>query len=196
MHSFLLDSGFHAVKVEPVSTRAEKEVENKYSNLFSHIIKLAELNIDSIKKNNYIDFSNFFYILKRIHSRNKAYHPCNAGLYNYTLTVDGGIYCCQRMINNDGFYWGDIDGGCSIDKRFEFLSMHYVDKRKICRDCWARYLCGGDCYATSYFTNKDSLSIDLLHCSFNKEIIKNALFIYSSLSKEERSRYFNKASLP
>jgi uncharacterized protein len=66
---------------------------------------------------------------------------CGAGVSEITIAPDGGIYECQRLFRPP--YAHVNDDKSPAEMKSDFLTM--VDDRPICRDCWARYLCGGGC---------------------------------------------------
>jgi uncharacterized protein len=56
-----------------------------------------------------------------------------------------------------------------------------VDNRPVCRDCWARYLCGRGCYADSTVYGPEKLEPQVPHCPFWKIEINTAIRFYRRL---------------
>jgi len=79
-------------------------------------------------------------ILKIAEGR-RLFYGCGAGISEVTVAPDGSIYECQRIYREPYGNVSDGRGPRELDSRF--LTM--VDERPVCRDCWARYLCGGGC---------------------------------------------------
>ena len=51
-------------------------------------------------------------------------------------------------------------------------------KEQNCSDCWARYLCGGECLAEKIWDNKKQKK---LRCELKKHICKLKIYIYYKL---------------
>ena len=51
------------------------------------------------------------------------------------------------------------------------LSSLRIDARESCKECWARYFCGGGCYAAAWLTNRDVSQPDLVKCELVKHLI-------------------------
>ena len=84
--------------------------------------------------------------ISRICNRERASYGCGAGISEVTVAPDGSIYECERLFRGPYARISDDMSLADLDSRF--LTM--VDERPICRDCWARYLCGGGCMHQSY----------------------------------------------
>ena len=55
-----------------------------------------------------------------------------------------------------------------------------VDTKKLCKKCWARYICGGGCYGINYEFSNDISLTPLIYCQLKKYSIKMALKIYAT----------------
>jgi uncharacterized protein len=80
-------------------------------------------------------------MILKISEGRRLFYGCGAGLSEVTIAPDGSIYECQRIYREPYGNVSDGRGPRELDSRF--LTM--VDERPVCRDCWARYLCGGGC---------------------------------------------------
>lgn len=52
------------------------------------------------------------------------------------------------------------------------------------KDCWAKYVCGGDCYFNSLIVNTDIYLPDRYFCQINKKIIEYALVVMITLKQK------------
>jgi uncharacterized protein len=77
----------------------------------------------------------------KICEQRRVFYGCGAGVSEVTVAPDGNIYECQRLYREP--YGNVADGRGPKELGSRFLTM--VDERPVCRDCWARYLCGGGC---------------------------------------------------
>lgn len=178
----------------PVDHKIEdiEDIETYKDILAKNIEKLAHYFINSIKQKKLIRLENFIETLYSIHygsRKGPKYFPCSAGKYSYALNVNGDIYPCSRFEGIKQASWDNISHSFNNDRRREFLSNHMVFTRDSgrCLECWAKYLCGGTCYYSSYKANQNTNRISEMHCYFNREIVKNALYIYASLEDDERA---------
>lgn len=78
-----------------------------------------------------------------------------------------------------GAVFDGIDDGARVDYRSREAA--YVDSRPGCRACWARYLCGGGCYADSVVYGQDKLHPKVEHCSYWRAEIAQAIRFYHRL---------------
>lgn len=79
--------------------------------------------------------------------------------------------------------WSGVDD----DHRRSFLAHEAadVDARPVCRECWARYLCGGGCYADSTVYGPDPLRPQVQHCPFWRTEIEVAIRFYDRLRRRD-----------
>lgn len=84
-------------------------------------------------------------------TRRKLHRFCNAGC-NTAIAADGSIYACHGLVGVPQFAMGnvaDADNPAYARVRAVFSGLD-VDLTQ-CSTCWARYLCGGQCYAQAHF---------------------------------------------
>jgi uncharacterized protein len=62
---------------------------------------------------------------------------------------------------------GHIDSGFDAEKRRRFQRIH-ADKKRVCRECWAKYICGGGCHAFNIRFNNDINTPYKPYCEFMK----------------------------
>jgi uncharacterized protein len=71
----------------------------------------------------------------------RVFYGCGAGVSEVVVAPDGSIYECQRIYRKPYSHVSEDKSPTELDSKF--LTM--VDDRPVCKDCWARYLCGGGC---------------------------------------------------
>jgi uncharacterized protein len=91
-------------------------------------------------------FSNLEAAVSELHRGSARAHPCGAGAGYLSIDAQGEAYGCHRLVGDKAFHFGSVDSGVDDFKRYHHLSTHAVDTQQPCRECWARYLCGGGCY--------------------------------------------------
>jgi uncharacterized protein len=99
------------------------------------------------------------------------------------VASDGKVYPCFRHLGLKQYELGDTGSGIDDAKRQEFIGTEAadVDSRPICRDCWARYLCGGGCYADSTVYGPNKREPQTQHCPFWGAEIDQAIRFYRRL---------------
>lgn len=104
-----------------------------------------------------------------IHNKIKIHRHCDAGINRITVTPNGDIYPCHRLV-------GTIHKIGNVSERLVNLENYKVincnvDDKHECAGCWIRYFCGGGCYAEAFFVNHDITSIDN-RCDFRKQLVE------------------------
>jgi uncharacterized protein len=103
------------------------------------------------------------------------------------IASNGQVYPCFRHLGLEEYRFGDVRTGIDDAKRQGFLGHEAadVDSRPVCRDCWARYLCGGGCYADSVVYGPDKSEPQKTHCPFWRAEIDAAIRFYDQLRRED-----------
>lgn len=102
-----------------------------------------------------------------------------AGTY-LGVASNGDIYPCFRHLGLKQYNLGNVNKGVEHSRRLEYLQHEAadVDSRQGCRECWARYMCGGACYADSIVYGQDKLKPYEPHCDFWRIEIESAIRLY------------------
>lgn len=105
-----------------------------------------------------------------------------AGTY-LGVASNGKVYPCFRHLGLKPYELGDVSSGADDEKRRIFLGREAadVDARPVCRECWARYLCGGGCYADSVVYGPDKRKPQVQHCPFWRAEIEQAIRFFRRL---------------
>lgn len=127
------------------------------------------------------------YILALL-SRQAYVYRCGAGLSKFCFTADGSIYPCDSFVGKKDFCLGTIYNGIASDKRELFYGLS-VAERNPCHKCWARFVCGGDCFHNSYIINGDKKIPDECFCEFSKETIKLCVYYLNKLCSISPEKY-------
>jgi len=107
---------------------------------------------------------------------------CGVSSDNFSVTPDGYITTCYEVTDksdpkSDVFFIGKMkkDSGLDIDeKKRKYLHSLTVDHLDYCRDCYAKWHCGGECAAKIEHGNyKGDRGNE--RCILNRRLIKNRL---------------------
>jgi uncharacterized protein len=103
---------------------------------------------------------------------------CGAGVEYIAVTPNGEMYPCHQFVGHNKFILGEITEGVINRKlREEFVRLNDINSKSICKDCWARYLCGGGCLANNFNINRDISKPYRIGCEIQKLRIEYALWL-------------------
>jgi uncharacterized protein len=91
-------------------------------------------------------FSNMVTALKELHRGTHNPYPCGAGIGYFGVAADGVLYACHRFVKDDLHVFGSVENGIDRVRQAAWMRQRHVNHQEPCRDCWARYLCGGGCH--------------------------------------------------
>ncbi len=99
------------------------------------------------------------------------------------IAADGAIYPCFRHLGLEDYRLGDVENGVDDARRQEYRRTEAaeVDARPVCSSCWARYICGGGCYANSVVYGPDKRAPQTAHCPFWRAEIAEGIRLYDRL---------------
>lgn len=134
------------------------------------------------RKEYYTTLSLFTSTLKQIHERKFHLFQCCAGRNKVSVTPEGKIYICHRLVENKECEIGDIFGNINTELRKKILNAN-VDNRNMCLKCWCRYLCGGGCYYNSLVNGGDLLDCKEGSCEINQYYYELCMYIYYTFQR-------------
>ncbi len=129
------------------------------------------------------------FILRTI-LRQRVFTRCDAGIGRFSLAKDGRIYVCPGAIDIEEFEIGNLKDGIDLDKREEIHKI-MIEKKK-CSDCFARFVCGGECLVNSYYLSSNMNDVDYVMCNLKKHLFKLSLLFEHIIKK---TKYYNRIFL-
>lgn len=187
------EMGINRMQMELV--RGEKNIDfaissKNVSRLIEEYKKLTAFFLDEIYQGNFeslkmiLNENDYFgKIICRIIDGGRMFYRCSAGIGKINFDAQGNIYPCEWFVGIPEYCIGNVEKGMDESKIKCFYEEN-VDLRTSCRECWARYICGGDCYYNSYIVNGEIYAPDQCFCQVNKKMIEYALTIMISLKKK------------
>lgn len=136
-----------------------------------------------IKSGQYLSIIPFYDPLYFLHHRLHNVYPCRAGIDSAALFSDGKFYPCHHYMGDGDFSFGDLEKGLDA-KALRALTLQ-VDRRENCKDCWARFVCGGECYHRSMVEGENIYSGYEKGCFRRKALISEAIYLYHRLKEED-----------
>jgi uncharacterized protein len=185
----LLKLGFGSVHIEPAIgssgaltvSREDVEAMKKQNE------ELALFLVRSVRRNRYFNYTNLVKFIRQTRVvRDRLAHYCGAGRTYFALSQDGYFYPCHRFVGLEEYRMGSVDSGMDTTLQKKILDLT-VDCRPKCKDCWARYLCGGGCWKHAVDMNG---CLEVPDNDFSCEIIRHeiecAMAINSELKVEDK----------
>ncbi|HHY69997.1 MAG: thioether cross-link-forming SCIFF peptide maturase [Bacillota bacterium] len=184
---YLYDAGFRRLSLEPVvgvdadwAIRAEDLAALEQSYL--HLVDFWQ---ECFAKGDPLEFYHFEIGLTHGVCAERRITGCGAGYEYLAVTPEGDIYPCHQLVGQNEFAMGSIFAPSyskmsALGKRFYDAR---VPNKPTCKECWARYLCGGGCHAGALGSTGNIMKPDPLSCSIMKLRLEFALYIqYLKLS--------------
>jgi uncharacterized protein len=178
--------GFHSVGFSPMLSSPDGTQEMSSTDLAEMLRQMIACGMEfeeRIVQGDRYSFLNMVNALREIHKGTHRPYPCGAGAGYLGVSADGGLYACHRFVGDEAGKLGDLTGGIDRDKRNRWLADRHVLFQSPCRECWARYLCGGGCHHEVLQRGRPS-------CDYIRGWLEYCLQAYIRLL-EKRPEYFS-----
>jgi len=149
----LADAGFDQISVEPVVLDINDPLAIREEDLPEIFEEYDKLTCEMIKRKKEGRDFNFFHFMIDLEAGPCVYKRvkgCGSGSEYIAITPDGDIYPCHQFAGYPEYRMGNINDGTfnrDIQKAFAGCNLMTMPH---CRECWAKYFCGGGCAANSY----------------------------------------------
>ncbi len=187
----LWNLGFRIITIKLVRADSTKSfaITMKNINIIKeNYFKFAEYLIQHCKRGNYeylkailVPFDFFGRFLMRVFMRDRAIiKRCPGGERIFSVRNNGDIYPCDSFNGMDAFKMGNLK-----DKTFDksVFVPEKVTEAERCKNCWARYLCGGVCSYTAYINSGLEESASDAECELEKYLIMLSCYLWSELKR-------------
>jgi len=91
-------------------------------------------------------FANMLNAMREIERGTHRPYPCGAGAGYLGVSADGELAACHRFVGDADGAMGSLAKGIDLQRQTTWLAERHVHRQEPCRQCWARYLCGGGCH--------------------------------------------------
>lgn len=117
-----------------------------------------------------------FQIVAGLLTKRRLRRHCNAGR-DLAVMADGSLYACHGLAGVPAFYMGLVDDRESAEYARVHAELACLDVGTVgeCAACWARFLCGGSCYANAYFKTGTVHRPDPSHCAVFKKVAERTV---------------------
>ncbi|MBC7911544.1 MAG: SPASM domain-containing protein [Pyrinomonadaceae bacterium] len=144
-----LSLGFHSVGFSPMlssPTGAGEMGKAEMDVMLAQMISCGEEFERRVARGERYSFLNMTNAMRELHKGTHRPYPCGAGAGYLGVSADGGLYACHRFVEDPAGAMGDVKSGVDVARQARWLAERHVHMQEPCRNCWARYMCGGGCH--------------------------------------------------
>lgn len=177
---FLNDEGFDQISVEPVVLPDDHPLAIKEEHLDKILSEYEKFTENYLERRSCGKWFNFFhYMLDLEHGPcpNKRLTGCGAGTEYLAVTPNGDIYPCHQFAGLEEFRIGNVFSGISKASVREMFASQCVLTKTHCKDCFAKYFCGGGCAANAYNFSGDIGGQYKIGCELTKKRLEMSLAV-------------------
>lgn len=120
----------------------------------------------------------------------RLYYRCSVGVSSFAVDSKGNIIICPAFIGKEEGIIGKLSDGFDQKKK-KHLENLYADKIRYCKNCWARYTCGGECLAVGFNDNKEFEKPSRAMCELKRYLIQLSVWFWTRLRFEREEIYRN-----
>jgi uncharacterized protein len=145
----LIEMGFHSVGFSPLlrsPTGLEEMNGSQLGQMLERLILCGLAFERRVLQGERYPFLNMVNALRELHRGSHRPYPCGAGAGYFGVSAEGDLAACHRFVGDAQGAMGSLDAGIDRERRNAWLAQRHVHQQEPCRECWARYLCGGGCH--------------------------------------------------
>ena len=151
-------------------------------------------NLDLIRQRQEVVSNEFRRMLSLLLFRGKLTHYCGVGRGLVACATNGDLYPCHRFNGIPEFCMGSLaDFEMQSRDRYEELT---VDGIPACRECWARYLCGGGCLYDRLNNAGKTIRPQEAACTLYRRTAEAVIHLFACLNQEDKEFLRNKLGPP
>lgn len=185
---YLADLGARRISLEPVVAEPERPFalhEEDLPRIRSEYFRLARFLREQERAGRQIVFYHFQLDLPGGPCAAKRLTGCGAGYQYLAVTPDGSLYPCHQFVGHPEYCLGDLEQGITRPDIQEQFRQAHVFTKSACRNCWARFLCGGGCHAQAVLLGGGLGQPYALSCKLVQARLEGALY-YLALGEAQR----------
>jgi len=178
----LVEKGFDQISIEPVVLPSDNSLAIRDEHL-DRVLKeydlFAEKYLESRKSDKWFNFFHFMIDLENGPCINKRLSGCGAGTEYLAISPTGDIYPCHQFVGNKDFVIGNVFDGILNPNIRTIFSKNTIFSKGHCKNCFAKYFCGGGCTANSYNLTGDLHGEYTIGCKLTKKRLELSLAIWA-----------------
>lgn len=175
---------YHAIKVGAAEDSSEHLQARELADFLADTRAIAdEIFADLTEGRRPVDYHPLAKTVRRMMLPQPITRFCGVAGSYVGIAADGAVYPCFRHLGLEDYRLGHVGQGIDDGRRSAYRQAEAaeVDSRPHCSDCWARYICGGGCYADSVVYEQDKLSPQITHCPYWRGEIAEGIRLYHRL---------------
>lgn len=176
---YLADLGARSISLEPVVAPSDQQYslrEEDLARLRREYLHLARLLRERERGGKEISYYHYDFDLRGGPCVAKRLTGCGAGYQYLAVTPEGELYPCHQFVGHADYRMGDVWQGITAPELQERFRGAHVYQKASCRNCWARFLCGGGCHAQAAFLQGDLRQPDPFFCDLMRARLEGALY--------------------
>lgn len=145
----LIDLGFHSIGFSPM-LHAPNDTDEMGSLelevMLEQMVECGRVFETRVAEGGRYPFSNMVNAMREIHRGAHRPYPCGAGAGYFGVSATGDLAACHRFVGDTSGRMGTVASGVDRKRQTIWLTERHVHRQEPCRQCWARYMCGGGCH--------------------------------------------------
>ncbi len=184
----LADENFDQISIEPVVLDPKSELSLREEDLPVIFNEYEKLSAEMIKRESKGKGFNFFHFMIDLEAGPCVYKRikgCGSGSEYIAVIPGGDIYPCHQFVGFPEYRMGNVhDGSFDVQMQKKFAE-HNIMTTESCRECWAKYFCGGGCAANNHSLCGCVGIPYKMACEMEKKRIECSLMMKAALSGAE-----------
>ncbi|WP_027717992.1 thioether cross-link-forming SCIFF peptide maturase [Desulfovirgula thermocuniculi] len=181
----LADLGFKKISLEPVVACGAADYALRPEDVpavCAEYEELARLLVERSRAGEPFEFFHFNIDLEGGPCLVRRLWGCGAGVEYLAVTPGGDLYPCHQFVGRPEFCLGHVAEGITRRDLVEQFKAAHVYNKEPCRQCWARFFCGGGCHANAHAYAGSIMQPPEIFCALVKKRIECALYVRAALS--------------
>ncbi len=176
----LADEGFDQISVEPVVLPESSPMALREEDLPRICAEYERLAVEMDKRRREGRGFTFFHFMIDLDAGPCVYKRvkgCGCGAEYVAVTPAGDVYPCHQFVEYPEYKMGNLHDG-TLDRKIQRSFMRCaIAKNEHCKNCWAKYFCGGGCAANNYGFHHDIEKPYELGCEIERKRVECAIML-------------------
>ena len=181
LHQYLFDLGFNEIQVQVAYDQGGTDGQNGVLDLDALLSWYETLLLSGVT----IAIEPYAGIIEKLLAGGESplnHYPCGAGNTLAGVTPEGGVVACHHFVRDPAPPLGHVRDGLPSPSARESLSLPVLE-RDPCRACWARHVCGGECYHRALTAGAGYTGVLTGECDAKRELYARTIELVARVSR-------------